>query len=327
MRVLVTGGAGYIGSVVTEALLARGAERVVVLDDLSKGHEEAVGAGARLVRGDVGDRDLVERLCREEGLDAAVHMAAASLVGESMQRPELYYDQNLRRPLLMLEGLRAAGVQRVVFSSTAATYGEPEGSPITEDFPNRPTNPYGETKLAFEKALAWYGRIHGLRHVTLRYFNAAGATDEHGEDHDPESHIVPIVLAAARREREGVTIHGDDYPTQDGTCVRDYVHVWDLARAHVMALEQIDRLGAAIFNLGSGGGFSVREVVTVAEEVTGRRIPAVVGPRRPGDPAVLVASSDRIRRELGWAPERPELRRIVSDAWAWLQKHPRRYQA
>jgi UDP-glucose 4-epimerase len=326
MRVLVTGGAGYIGSVVVEALLAQGAERVVALDDLSRGHAAAVQPPARLVRGDVGDRELVERLCAEEGIDAAVHMAAASLVGESMERPGLYYEQNVRRPLVLLEALRAAGVRRFVFSSTAATYGEPRESPITEDFPNRPTNPYGETKLAFEKALAWYGRVHGLRHVALRYFNAAGATTRHGEDHEPETHLIPLVLAAARGEREAVTIYGDDYPTPDGTCVRDYVHVWDLARAHVLALQQIEGLQSSVFNLGSGGGFSVRQVVAAAERVTGRPVPIQVGARRPGDPAVLVASSDRIGRELGWAPERPELERILGDAWAWLQAHPRRWR-
>jgi UDP-glucose 4-epimerase len=327
MRVLVTGGAGYIGSVVVEALVARGAERVVVLDDLSKGHAAAVQEPARLVVGDVGDRALVEQVCDEERIDAAVHMAAASLVGESMERPGHYYDQNVRRPLALLEALRARGVGRFVFSSTAATYGEPEGSPITEDFPNRPTNPYGETKLAFEKALAWYGRIHGLRHVSLRYFNAAGATATHGEDHEPESHLIPLVLAAARGEREALTIHGDDYPTTDGTCVRDYVHVWDLARAHVMALEQMaGGLASGVFNLGSGDGFSVRQVVSAAERITGKKVPVRVGPRRSGDPAVLVASSGRIGRELGWTPERPELERIIGDAWSWLQAHPRRWR-
>lgn len=326
MRVLVTGGAGYVGSVVVEELVATGSARVVVLDDLSKGHAGAVTEGAHLVRGDVGDREAVVGLCREEAIDAVVHMAASSLVGESVQHPARYYANNVVRPLGLLDALLEAGVRRIVFSSSAAVYGEPEGSPITEDFPTRPTNPYGETKLAFERALAWYERAYGMRSISLRYFNAAGATALNGEDHDPESHLVPVVLSVARGERDAVPVYGEDYSTPDGTCIRDYIHVSDLARAHLLALRALESgRGGGVFNLGCGGGYSVRQVLDAARAVTGCPIPSRAAPRRPGDPAVLVASSDRIGRELGWQPRRQDLGTIVADAWDWLERHPRRY--
>ena len=326
MRALVTGGAGYVGSVVVEALRDAGADRVVVLDDLSKGHEGAVVAPAELVRGDIGDGSLVERLCRAERIDVVVHMAASSLVGESVHDPAKYYRQNVTKALVMLDAMHAAGVRRLVFSSTAAVYGEPAEHPITESFPNAPTNPYGETKLAFERALGWYERATGTRFASLRYFNAAGATERNGEDHDPETHLIPIVLDVARGTREVVEIYGDDYGTPDGTCVRDYIHVQDLARAHVLAIDGIDRLGSRIYNLGCGGdGYSVREVVDVARAVTDRPIATRIGPRRAGDPAVLVASSARIREELGWEPRKQDLATIVGDAWRWLESRPRRY--
>jgi UDP-glucose 4-epimerase len=323
LRALVTGGAGYIGSVVVEELQAAGAERVVVLDDLSKGHREAVAGGAAFVQGSIADRALVARVCREENVSAVVHMAASSLVPESVRDPARYYANNVTASLALLDGMRDAGVGRIVLSSTAAVYGEPERTPIIEDFPTRPTNPYGETKLALERALSWYAAAYGLSFASLRYFNAAGATEGNGEDHDPETHLVPLVLAAARGEREAVAIFGDDYPTADGTCVRDYIHVSDLARAHVLALRADALAGTGrIYNLGCGSGYSVRQVVATAESVTGRPVPVRVAARRHGDPAVLVASSDRIRAELGWEP-RKDLRAIIDDAWRWLERHGR----
>ncbi len=324
-RALVTGGAGYVGSVVVEELVTAGAERIVVLDDLCKGHPEAVTPPAILVRGDVGDAELVGELCRDHAIDVVVHMAARSLVGESVTEPKIYYDANVVRGLSLLGALVTAGVRRLVFSSTAAVYGEPAGSPITEDFPTAPTNPYGETKLAFERALAWYDRAYGLRSASLRYFNAAGATTRNGEQHDPETHLVPNVLAVARGDAPAVSIFGDDYPTPDGTCVRDYLHVSDLARAHAMAIPALDRLGSRVYNLGCGGGYSVREVVEAARRITGHPIPTRFAPRRAGDPAILVASSERIREELGWAPSRESIDRIVGDAWSWLVDHPAGY--
>ena len=330
MRVLVTGGAGYIGSVVVEELQAAGAERVVVLDDLSKGHRAAVPTGIALVEGGIGDRRLVAQVCRGEKVDAVIHMAASSLVPESVRDPARYYANNVTASLALLDGLRDAGVSRFVLSSTAAVYGEPEAWPITEDFPARPTNPYGETKLALERALGSYAAAYGFSYASLRYFNAAGATEHSGEDHDPETHLIPIVLAAARGERDAVSIFGDDYPTADGTCVRDYVHVSDLARAHVLALRALPERAAAgapgsgrVYNLGTGSGYSVQQVIAVAEEVTGRKVPTRRAPRRPGDPAVLVASPEKIRRELGWQPEKQDLRTIVADAWRWLETHGR----
>jgi UDP-glucose 4-epimerase len=321
VRVLVTGGAGYIGSVVVEELQAAGAERVVVLDDLSNGHRAAVAGGALLVAGSIGDRALVAQVCRDEGLEAVVHLAASSLVPESMRDPARYYANNVVASLALLDGMRDAGVRRLVLSSTAAVYGEPEATPITEEFPTRPTNPYGETKLVLERALGWYAAAYSLSFASLRYFNAAGATERNGEDHHPETHLIPLVLAAARGEREAVAIFGDDYPTPDGTCVRDYIHVSDLARAHVLALRATARTG--IYNLGTGTGYSVRQVIAAAEEVTGRRVPVRTAPRRPGDPAVLVARSDRIRAELGWQPRKQDLRVIVADAWRWRERHGR----
>lgn len=326
MRVLVTGGAGYVGSVVVESLLAAGAERVVVLDDLSKGHAEAVVAPATLVRGDIADAARVSALCRDERIDAVVHMAAKSLVGESVTKPSLYFHANVTKGLALLDAVLEAGVKRLVFSSTAAVYGEPATTPITEALPTAPTNPYGESKLAFERALHWYDRAYGLRYASLRYFNAAGATARNGEQHDPETHLIPLVLDAARGARESVSVFGEDYPTADGTCIRDYIHVEDLAGAHVLALEALARGGeSGIFNLGGGGGYSVKQVLEVAREVTGRAVRAQSAPRRAGDPAVLVASSERIQSALGWQPRKQDLRVIVGDAWAWLMKHPQGY--
>jgi UDP-glucose 4-epimerase len=319
MRVLVTGGAGYIGSVVTEELVRDG-HRAIVYDSLYKGHREAVVTGAKLVEADLMDAETLRRALTENEIEAVIHMAADSLVGESVQNPSKYYRNNVLAGLSLLDAMLACGVKRLVFSSTAATYGEPEKQPIEETDPTNPTNPYGETKLAFEHALKWYDTAYGLRSASLRYFNAAGATALCGESHNPETHLIPIVLQAAAGLRETVEVYGDDYPTRDGTCVRDYIHVGDLARAHILSLGVLDE-GSRIYNLGCGGeGYSVREVIETAREVTGREINVRVGPRRPGDPAVLVASSEKIRRELGWQPAQQELRLIVQSAWDWIRR-------
>jgi UDP-glucose 4-epimerase len=325
MRILVTGGAGYIGSVVTEELLKDGHE-VVVYDNLSKGHGAAVAPGAEFVEADLLERERLTETLRARGTEAVIHMAAASLVGESVTEPSKYYRNNLLAGLSLLDSMREAGVNRLVFSSTAATYGEPAKQPIEESDPTIPTNPYGETKLAFERALGWYEGAYGLRYASLRYFNAAGASSAYGEDHSPETHLIPIILQAATGQREYVEIYGEDYPTPDGTCVRDYIHVVDLARAHILSLSILDER-SAVYNLGCGGdGYSVREVIETARAVTGREIPVRVGPRRSGDPARLVASSEKIRSELGWKPERQDLRAIIASAWEWLQAHPRGYE-
>ena len=324
MRVLVTGGAGYIGSVVTEQLIGDGHE-VVVYDNLSKGHRDAVVEGAELVHAGLSDADTLIRTLKEHGIEAVVHMAASSLVGESVEQPGKYYLNNVVAGLLLLEAMLASDVKRLVFSSTAAVYGEPEAQPIEESAPSNPTNPYGETKLAFEHAMKWFDRAHGLRYASLRYFNAAGATEHCGEDHDPETHIIPITLQAAAGKRSHVEIFGDDYPTPDGTCIRDYIHVVDLARAHIQALEALNE-GSRIYNLGCGGaGYSVRDVIDTAQRVTGKEIPTRFGPRRPGDPAILVASSDKIKTELGWQPQYQDLGLIIESAWRWMQTHPDGY--
>jgi UDP-glucose 4-epimerase len=327
MHALVTGGAGYVGSVVVEELLAAGAKRVIVLDDLSKGHQHAVVAPAQLVRGNIADRELVTKLCRDHAFDVVVHMAASSLVGLSVHDPALYYMNNVTYGLALLDAVRAAGVSRFVFSSTAAVYGEPAKIPITEEFPVQPTNPYVDTKLAFERALAAYQKAYGMQFASLRYFNAAGATEHNGEQHVPETHLIPLVLDVARGKLARAQIFGDDYPTPDGTCIRDYIHVRDLARAHVLAIGGLASRPARIYNLGCGGGYSVREVIETARQVTGHAIPVEVIARRAGDPAVLVADSARIKAELGWQPERQDLGKIVGDAWAWLAAHPEGYPA
>lgn len=326
MRVLVTGGAGYIGSVVSEQLVNDGHE-VVVFDNLVKGHREAIVAGADFVNGDLLDADGLRQTFKDNETEAVIHMAAYSLVGESVQAPAKYYHNNVVAGLVLLDAMRESGVTKIVFSSTAATYGEPEAQPIFESAPTNPTNPYGESKLAFERAMHWYERAYGLRYASLRYFNAAGASEECGEDHDPESHIIPITLQAAAGKRTHVEIYGDDYPTADGTCIRDYIHVIDLARAHILALGVLNER-SAIYNLGCGGdGYSVREVIETARRVTGRDIPVRMGPRRAGDPAVLIASSDKIKSELGWRPQFQDLGLIIESAWKWMLEHPDGYAA
>ena len=325
MKVLVTGGAGYIGSVVTEQLVNDGHE-VVVYDNLSKGHRQAVVEGARFVEGDLLESEKLRETLN--GVDAVIHMAAYSLVGESVQAPSKYYHNNVVAGLVLLDAMHESGVKRIVFSSTAATYGEPEAQPIFETAPTNPTNTYGETKLAFERAMHWYEGAYGLHYASLRYFNAAGASEKCGEDHDPESHIIPITLQAATGKRPFVEIYGDDYPTPDGTCLRDYIHVIDLARAHILALGAMSAMSnvSRIYNLGCGGeGYSVRAVIETARQVTGKDIPVRTGPRRAGDPAILIASSDKIKRELGWEPKFQDLRVIIESAWRWMLDHPDGY--
>ena len=327
MKVLVTGGAGYVGGVSVDAILAAGHD-VVVLDDLTTGHAAAVPSAARLVRGSYGDEAATRDLLVTEGVDAILHCAARSLVGESVANPAKYYIDNVAGGIALLEAARAAGVRRIVFSSTAAVYGVPASTPIREDAPLAPINTYGETKRTFEGALRWYSGAYGFRAVILRYFNVAGATERLGEVHRPESHLIPNALLAA----EGglaLTLFGEDYPTPDGTPIRDYIHVADLADAHVAALARTAGDGLEvplICNLGTSSGFSVREVLAAAAEVTGAPIPHTVGPRRAGDPPVLVASNDRARELLGWEPHRSTLPGMVGSAWAWRRGHPVGYE-
>jgi UDP-glucose 4-epimerase len=324
MNVLVTGGAGYIGSITVEVLLAR-RHRVVVLDDLSTGHREAVPEGAAFVHGDVADPDMVAQAVTDHEVDAVLHFAAASLVAVSMAAPTKYFRNNTAGSLLLLDTLERLGVRRFVLSSTAAVYGTPAAVPIPEDADLAPESVYGESKLMIERALAWLARTAEFGTVALRYFNAAGASAERGEDHRPESHLVPLVLQVAAGKRESVEIYGDDYPTPDGTAVRDYVHVLDLAEAHVLALEALQPGDERVYNLGNGRGYSVREVIDVCRKVTGAAIAEVAAPRRAGDPPVLVADSSRARAELGWVPTRESLDEIVATAWAWHVAHPDGY--
>jgi UDP-glucose 4-epimerase len=325
MKVLVTGGAGYVGGVSVDALLMAGHD-VVVLDDLSTGHETVVPAAARLVRGSFGDERAVRELLEAEAVDAILHCAARSLVGESVTNPALYYRDNVAGGIALLDAARAAGVHRIVFSSTAAVYGVPAATPIREDAPLAPINPYGETKRTFEGALRWYGAAYGIRGVILRYFNVAGATDRIGEVHRPETHLIPNALLAV----EGgppLTLFGDDYPTPDGTPIRDYLHVSDLADAHVAALEHTEQAleEPLVCNLGTSTGFSVHDVLTAAGDVVGSAIPHTVGPRRAGDPPVLVASNDRAAAILGWTPRRSTLPEMIGSAWAWRLANPEGY--
>lgn len=315
-KYLVTGGAGYVGSVVAQHLLEAGHE-VVVLDDLSTGVREAVPAGASFVEGDI--RGAATWL--DASFDGVLHFAAFSQVGESVVRPEKYWENNVGGTMALLDAMRSAGVRRLVFSSTAATYGEPDQVPIPESAPTRPTNPYGASKLAVDHMITGEAAAHGLGAVSLRYFNVAGAYGHFGERHDPESHLIPLVLQVAQGRREAINVYGDDYPTPDGTCVRDYIHVADLAEAHLLALKAAAPGEHLICNLGNGNGFSVREVVETVRQVTGHPIPEVVAPRRGGDPAVLVASAATARERLGWKPSRADLTGIVADAWEFAQRH------
>ena len=321
MKILVTGGAGYIGGTVAGLLLQQG-HKVVVLDNLTHGRREMVPAGTELVEAELADRETVEKVLRG-GVDAVMHFAALIEAGESMQVPEEYFRNNTASTLTLLEAMLAVGVNQLVFSSTAAVYGEPEKTPIAEDAKLQPTNAYGESKLLVEKMLLWLHCCHGFRYASLRYFNVAGSMPGRGEAHEPETHLIPLILDAALGRRESIKIFGSDYPTPDGTCIRDFIHVHDLAKAHLLALAALEDAacgGKLIYNLGNGKGFSVREVIETARKVTGREIPVVEEQRRPGDPAVLVASSEKIQRELGWKPEHAELEEIVASAWAWHQQ-------
>lgn len=324
MNVLVTGGAGYVGSV-TSALLVERGHRVVVLDDLRTGHRDAVPEGAAFVLGDIADPAMVGYALEEHGVEAVLHFAALSLVGESMAEPFDYFENNVAASLALWRTLDRHGVRRVVLSSTAALYGTPEAVPIPEGATLRPESVYGESKWMLERTLGWLAQTRQFASVALRYFNAAGATAVHGEDHRPESHLIPLVLQVAAGKRAALQIYGDDYPTADGTAVRDYVHVRDLAEAHLRALEVFEPGRAKAFNLGNGAGYSVAEVVRAAQEVTGLEVRSERAPRRAGDPPVLVADASAARRELGWVPQRPELRDIVASAWAWHQRHPDGY--
>ncbi|MCX7774198.1 MAG: UDP-glucose 4-epimerase GalE [Clostridia bacterium] len=326
MSVLVTGGAGYIGSHTVAELLARN-EDIIIADNLQKGHKKAV-LGGKFYQGDLRDAAFLDKVFKENEIDAVIHFAADSLVGESVAEPLKYYNNNVAGAMSLLEKMKTYNVKRIVFSSTAATYGEPENTPILESDRTLPTNPYGETKLAIETMLKWSDTAYGIRYVALRYFNAAGAhkSGAIGEDHNPESHLIPIILQVALGKRDRIQIFGDDYPTPDGTCLRDYIHVSDLASAHLLALDSLRNGGeSAVYNLGNGKGFSVKEVIEAAREITGHKIPQTVVPRRAGDPAVLVASSEKIKDALRWEPKQDDLRTIIATAWEWHQKHPNGY--
>ncbi len=325
MRILVTGGAGYIGSHAVRLFLARGLD-VWVYDNLSTGHRKAVPAD-RLIVGDLTELHRLDQVLLERRIEAVVHFAASAYVGESVREPAKYYQNNLVNTLNLMECLRRHGIWRFVFSSTCATYGIPERAPITESEPQAPINPYGATKLAIERALTDYSAAYGWGYAALRYFNAAGASPDGsiGEDHENETHLIPLVLLTALGRRPHVEVFGTDYPTADGTCIRDYVHVDDLAEAHLLALERLEAGKGLCYNLGTGRGYSVKEVIQTAEAVSGKPIPTVIGPRRAGDPAELVAASDKINRELGWRPRYQELRPIIETAWDWHRNHPRGY--
>ena len=327
MTILVLGGAGYIGSHTVYELIENG-EDVAIIDNLQTGHIKAVHPKARFYKGDIRNREFLDSVFAKEKIDAVIHFAAYSLVGESMEKPLKYYENNLCGTKILLDSMVANGINKIVFSSTAATYGEPESLPILETDKTDPTNPYGETKLAMEKMFKWVGRAHNINFVSLRYFNACGAhvSGEIGEDHAVETHLIPLILQVPNNKREHIYIFGDDYNTKDGTCIRDYIHVTDLAQAHILAVKYLRNGGNSdIFNLGNGIGFSVKEVIETARKVTGHPIPAQISPRRAGDPAKLIASSEKARKILGWKPEHAELEEIIATAWNWHKKHPNGY--
>jgi UDP-glucose 4-epimerase len=327
IKILVTGGAGYIGSVVVQKLIEQG-DAVVVLDNLCSGHREAVHPQAEFVQGDLADRSTLKALFDAHDLDGIMHFASFTLVGESMQKPFLYMGDNVRNALNLLQEAVAHGVKRFILSSSANLFDQPERIPIDEEERIVPGSPYGESKYIIERILSWLDRTKGLHYAALRYFNAAGALPggERGEDHHPETHLIPLVLQVALGQREKIIIFGDDYPTRDGTCVRDYIHVVDLAQAHILALHALEE-SSCVYNLGNGQGYTVKEVIETCRQVTGHSIPVQVGARRPGDPAALVAGSDKIRRELGWEPLYPDLRTIVEHAWQWQRAHPQGYRS
>ena len=327
MTIMVLGGAGYIGSHTVYALIERG-EEVVIVDNLETGHIEAVHEKARFYQGDIRDRAFIDSVFDKEQIDAVIHFAANSLVGESMTDPLKYYDNNVNGTKVLLQSMVAHNIKKIVFSSTAATYGEPDRVPILETDRTEPTNTYGETKLSMEKMFKWTDVAHGVKYVSLRYFNACGAHEsgQIGEAHSPETHLIPLVLQVPLGQREAINIYGDDYPTEDGTCIRDYIHVTDLAQAHILAVEYLmNGNDSNVFNLGNGVGFSVKEVIEVARKVTGHAIPAVISERRAGDPARLIASSDKAREVLNWQPAHADLEEIIASAWKWHSTHPKGY--
>ena len=328
MAILVCGGAGYIGSHAVHALVEKG-EEVVIVDNLQTGHRGALNPAAKFYEGDIRDTSVLDRIFTENKIEAVIHFAANSLVGESMEKPLLYFNNNVYGMQVLLEAMVRHGVDKIVFSSTAATYGEPKRVPIHEDDETCPTNTYGETKLTMEKMMKWVSRANGVRYVSLRYFNAAGALPDGsiGEDHKTETHLIPLILQVPTGRRDHITVFGDDYPTPDGTCLRDYIHVVDLADAHVLALEYLRKGGASdIFNLGNGQGFSVKEMIAAAEKATGRSIKVEIGARRAGDPAQLIASSEKARSVLGWKPQFTDVEQVIGTAWKWHESHPHGYE-
>ena len=328
MAILVCGGAGYIGSHAVHALVEKG-EQVVIVDNLQTGHRGALNPAAKFYEGDIRDAAVLDKIFTENKIEAVIHFAANSLVGESMEKPLLYFNNNVYGMQVLLEAMVRHGVDKIVFSSTAATYGEPKRVPIHEDDETCPTNTYGETKLTMEKMMKWVSRANGVRYVSLRYFNAAGALPDGsiGEDHKTETHLIPLILQVPTGRRDHITVFGDDYPTPDGTCLRDYIHVVDLADAHVLALEYLRKGGASdIFNLGNGQGFSVKEMIAAAEKATGRSINVEIGARRAGDPAQLIASSEKARTVLGWKPQFTDVEQVIGTAWKWHESHPHGYE-
>ncbi|WP_314622046.1 UDP-glucose 4-epimerase GalE [uncultured Selenomonas sp.] len=328
MAILVCGGAGYIGSHAVHALIEKG-EQVVVVDNLQTGHRDALNPKAKFYEGDIRDASVLDKIFTENKVEAVIHFAANSLVGESMEKPLLYFNNNVYGMQVLLEAMVRHGVDKIVFSSTAAVYGEPKRVPIHEDDETCPTNTYGETKLTMEKMMKWVSRANGVRYVSLRYFNAAGALPDGsiGEDHATETHLIPLILQVPTGRRDHITVFGDDYPTPDGTCLRDYIHVVDLADAHVLALEYLRKGGASdIFNLGNGQGFSVKEMIAAAEKATGRSIKVEIGARRAGDPAQLIASSEKVRSVLGWKPQFTDVEQVIGTAWRWHEHHPHGYE-
>ncbi len=328
MSILVCGGAGYIGSHTVHQLVEKG-EDVVIVDNLQTGHMCAVNPKAKFYKGDIREAEVLDRIFTENKIDAVVHFAANSLVGESMTNPLKYFNNNVYGMQVLLEAMVRHGIDKIVFSSTAATYGEPERIPIMEDDRTEPTNPYGQSKLIMEKMMKWVSLANGIRYVSLRYFNAAGAIEDGsiGEDHSPETHLIPLILQVPLGKRDHITVFGEDYPTPDGTCLRDYIHVLDLADAHVLAIDYLRRGGESnIFNLGNGQGFSVKEMIEAAREATGLDIKVEIGERRAGDPAQLIASSEKARKVLGWQPKFTDVKAVIGTAWKWHQQHPERYQ-
>jgi UDP-glucose 4-epimerase len=326
MAILVTGGAGYIGSAVVEDLQKKG-ETTVVLDNLVYGHRQAVAPEIPFYEGEIGDQNLVEKIVREHNIDACMHFSAFAYVGESVEQPQRYYENNFVQTLRLLEVLMETGAKKFIFSSTCATYGEPQYVPIDEQHPQNPVNPYGWSKFMVERALADFDAAYGLKFVALRYFNACGASERCGEDHDPETHLIPLILFTALGKREAISIFGDDYPTPDGTAIRDYIHISDLSQAHLLALDYLRGGGNSEFiNLGNGGGYSVKEVIEAARQITGRNIEAKIAPRRAGDPSRLVANAAKAREVLGWNPQFPEIEKIIESAWKWHEAHPNGYE-